>query len=165
MWLEPNQSKTFLNVPQSCPLKVSSQKFKEQVLRVWIVHSVWWKHCVNVFRSRPLPTQADLTKDKELSEYEFRVGWRYNAHNIILTVLVHKGATQQEVRQNKACHQMTLSGLSVEMSCWMKARRRQMKNAAHTASAGKRGFLLHTDTIRSEEIHKLPAWVQKPALG
>jgi len=35
----------------------------------------------------PLPTQADLTGDKALCEYDFRVDWRYNAYNIILTVL------------------------------------------------------------------------------
>lgn len=45
---------------------------------------------------------------------------------------------------------MTLSGLSVKMSRWMKEKR-EIKNAVHTVSAGKTVFLLHTDKIRPEE--------------
>lgn len=97
-----------------------------------------------------------------MCENDFRVGWRYHAHNIILTVLVYKRANQRGVEEKKARRQTTLRGTVSKNE--PSDEREADTGSVHLATAGKKKeFFFHTDSVTLKK-KKPPAASVRPNL-
>lgn len=91
-----------------------------------------------------------------MCENDFRVGWRYHAHNIILTVLVYKRANQRGVEEKKARRQTTLRGTVSKNE--PSDEREADTGSVHLATVGKKKSSSFIPTLSrlKKRSHQLP---------